>query len=101
MEKKWDNVYTFKFSTAIREDSVITPFMVKHKMFPGRTVSCSVNMEPCNSGYTCGGPKALKISVKVMKSSNIVVDKFTLTQGQFCKVMSNVYSENMSVMKDK
>lgn len=97
MEKKWNNIYQFKFSTVIREDSVITPFMVKHKMFPGRTVACSVNMEPCN---VCG-PKALKISVKVMKTPNTVVDKFTLTQGQFCKVMSNVYSENMSVMKDK
>ena len=93
MKKNWTNTYKFEFGTVISENSNITPFMVNHKMFPGSVLKCSVDMKPCNHGYN--NHASLRIHVEVWKST-YKQDEFYVTQGMFCKIMSNVHSDKMS-----
>lgn len=93
MKKNWINTYKFEFNVNIGEKSNITEFMVKHKMFPGNTLKCTLNMKPCNHGYN--NHKSLVIHVEVWKTV-YKQDEFDLTQGMFCKVMSNVHHDAMS-----
>jgi len=93
MKKNWTNDYKFEFQTHISEKSHITDFMVKHLMFPGNTLKCTLYMRPCNHGYN--SHTSLTIHVEVWK--NIYkIDEFDLSQGMFCKVMSNVHHDAMS-----
>lgn len=93
MKKTWTNKYDFCFYATIQNKSNITPFMVKHKMFPGNKISCSTNMMPMTKKFN--KTQSLQIKVKVYNGIH-VVDEFTLTQGMFCKVMSNIYFAQIS-----
>lgn len=95
MKKNWINDYKFEFHTHISEKSHITDFMVKHQMFPGNILKCSLYMRPCNHSYN--NHTSLPIHVEVWKNA-YKLDEFDLSQGMFCKVMSNVHHDAMSTM---
>lgn len=95
-EVNWENTFRFEFRTRIGEKSHITPFMVEHKMFPGTVVEAWTDMDKCH-GWS--GGRSLKIHVRVIDNSvyhSMPPEVFEMTQGQFCKVMSNVYNDSIS-----
>ena len=98
--KNWLNKYIFKFEVTISNDSKYTDFLIKHKMFRGNKLVCTLDMTPC-SRYTPGAimksPKSLMIHVDVYNGIDIV-DSFDVTQGMFCKIMSNIYNHNISTI---
>lgn len=91
--KNWINTYTFEKNIRIGEKSHITKFMTEHKMFPGNVLKCTVDMKPCNYGYN--NHRTLYIKVEVWNTI-YKLDEMWLTQGLFCKVMSNIYQDGMS-----
>lgn len=96
VEVNWENTFRFEFRTRIGEKSNITPFMVEHKMFPGRIIEAYVNMDKCNHGWSGGRSLEIHVSVLDKTSDVVIVDEFEMTQGQFCKVMSNIYNDSIS-----
>lgn len=106
MEKKlmknWVNKYIFKFEVQISSDTRYTDFLIKHKMFPGNKLVCTLNMVPCSrSNPSCimNSPKSLKIHVDVYDGfDQDLIDSFDVTQGMFCKIMSNVHNKNISTI---
>lgn len=84
----WVNTYPFKLTFEITDKSNITPFMCKHKMFPGNNIVCYTNVQPC---------RTLSLSIEVVVMHNCtIVDRFKTTQGMFCKIMSNIYNPDIS-----
>lgn len=86
----WKNKYLFRMNINIGDKSIITDFMVKHKMFPGNRLVCTTWMKPCYK-------KSLIVNIEVIRN-NATVDRFEVSQGVFCKIMKNIYDPVLSDM---